>query len=71
MGSWGGSRSGSLEELQENIRDAYQLMVEDEAGADNEVAWAAEIELRVRRVQAGEGRFEDWHLVRDELRPRS
>lgn len=33
-----------------------------------EAAWAAEIERRVRRVTCGQAHFEDWVLVREQLR---
>lgn len=45
--------------------------LEGEADEDVEAAWAAEIERRARRAAAGEGDFEDWEAVRDQLRPES
>jgi len=35
-----------------------------------EAAWAAEIESRVKRVTAGDGKFEDWGEIREQLRPK-
>lgn len=37
---------------------------------DIQAVWAAEIERRVRRVLRGEGRFEDWDDIREQLRPK-
>jgi hypothetical protein len=42
-----------------------------EADPNAEALWAVEIERRARRVLAGEGQFEDWAQIRDQLRPRS
>jgi hypothetical protein len=39
--------------------------LEGEQDLDAETAWAVEIERRVRRVESGEARFEDWPHVRD------
>lgn len=36
---------------------------------DVEAAWAAEIERRARKALAGEGVFEDWESIREQLRP--
>lgn len=50
---------------------AAQLLVslDGERDEDVEAAWAAEIERRVRRALRGEGEFEDWDDIRDQLRP--
>jgi putative addiction module component (TIGR02574 family) len=45
--------------------------LEGERDEDVEAAWAAEIEHRARRVLAGEGEFEDWETIREQLRPGS
>ena len=39
--------------------------LDGEPDEDAEVAWAAEIERRVRDARAGKARFEDWETVRD------
>jgi hypothetical protein len=45
--------------------------IERERDEQIEAAWAAEIERRARRVLAGEGEFEDWEKIREQLRPGS
>lgn len=45
--------------------------LDGEVDNDVEAAWAVEIEHRARRVLNGEGEFEDWETIRDELRPNS
>jgi len=45
--------------------------LDGERDEDVEAAWAAEIERRARGVLAGEGEFEDWKKIREQLRPGS
>jgi putative addiction module component (TIGR02574 family) len=45
------------------------VSLDGEPDEDVEAAWAAEIERRARRVLAGEGEFEDWETIREQLRP--
>jgi putative addiction module component (TIGR02574 family) len=44
--------------------------LDGEPDEDVETAWAAEIERRVRDVEAGKARFEDWEVIRDRARDR-
>jgi len=50
---------------------AAELLASLDGAADEDVeaAWAAEIQRRVERVSAGDGVFEDWDTVREQLRP--
>ncbi len=51
---------------------AAELLASLDGTADEEVeaAWAAEIQRRVARVSAGDGAFESWDTVREQLRPK-
>lgn len=64
------------EALRLPIRDraavAAELLasLDGDADPDVEAAWAAEIERRIRRVDAGDGELEDWDEVVERLRRR-
>lgn len=45
--------------------------LDGESDEDVEVAWAAEIHRRVQRVAEGKAKFEDWNVVRNQLRPKA
>jgi putative addiction module component (TIGR02574 family) len=57
--------------LEERAQLIAQLLasLDGEPDSDVEAAWAAELESRARKVLAGEGKFEDWDVVRERLRP--
>jgi putative addiction module component (TIGR02574 family) len=57
--------------LQERAQLVADLITSLDGEPDSEVeaAWAAELESRARKVLAGEGKFEDWDVVRERLRP--